>query len=86
MTGPVKPAIQGTHWLSQSLGMQFTIGKDVAEALERIVKTGTPAVDIETYGLGNDARKLKASHSPVPMRLRSWTRVTRSRPSTSNGA
>jgi hypothetical protein len=25
-TTPVRPAIEGTHWLSPSLGMRFTIG------------------------------------------------------------
>jgi DNA polymerase I-like protein with 3'-5' exonuclease and polymerase domains len=63
---PVRPAIQGTHWLSPSLGMRFTIGKDIADALERVVQTGTAAVDIETYGLGTDARKIKCVTFATP--------------------
>jgi DNA polymerase I len=60
MNEPVRPAMQGTHWLSRPLGMQYTIGRDhVSKVLERIIATGTAAVDIETFGLGNDARKLK---------------------------
>jgi DNA polymerase-1 len=59
---PVTPAITGTYPLSHSLGMRYTIGRSVvADAVHRILTQsgGTAAVDIETYGLGVDARRIK---------------------------
>src|SRR5215207_9088576 len=54
----VTPAIQGTHWLSQALGMRYTVGRPENGALERLGKT--IAVDIETAGLGVAARDIKS--------------------------
>jgi DNA polymerase-1 len=54
----VTPAIHGTHWLSQSLGMRYTVGRPENGTLERLGKT--IAVDIETVGLGVAARDIKS--------------------------
>jgi DNA polymerase I len=61
-TAQVRPAIQGTNWLSRSLGMRFTLGREALQNTSPDIASqsgGAMAVDIETYGLGTDARKIK---------------------------
>jgi DNA polymerase-1 len=57
----VRPAMVGTYRLP-SLGGQYTIGQEHAiDAVQDLVPAARPlAVDIETYGLGRDAMRLKA--------------------------
>lgn len=61
MPSPVRPAVDGTHHLGP-LAAHYTAGQaaTVALALARILASGEPvACDIESYGLGLDARRLK---------------------------
>jgi DNA polymerase-1 len=63
MTAPtiVRPAMQGTFVLP-SLGGRYTIGRDhIEDALSDVLRVARPlAVDIETFGLGRDAMRIKA--------------------------
>lgn len=56
-----RPAITGSYWLD-TLGARVTAGArdTVRDALAELVRAGrTLAVDIETFGLGADARRIK---------------------------
>jgi DNA polymerase family A len=61
LDAPVRPAMRGTFVLP-SLGGRYTIGQaEAIDAVEDLVPTARPlAVDIEGFGLGRDAMRLKA--------------------------
>jgi DNA polymerase-1 len=62
MTAPVVPACVGTHQFSRTIGARYTIGRDyVGAALMDVFQTTDDiSADIETFGTGVDARRLKS--------------------------
>jgi DNA polymerase-1 len=69
----VRPAAVGTHRFTARIDAAYTAGRDfVGEALERMLRrSGIVSMDIETFGLGTDARKLKS----VSFGLHNWAIV-----------
>lgn len=58
----IQPAATGTHRFTAKIGAGFTAGRDfVSDAIDRLFRqTDTLACDIETFGVGVEARKLKS--------------------------
>lgn len=67
LTQPVHPAVDGTYRLS--IGADYTAGsiQTVEEPLQALFRQGQPvACDIETFGLGRDALRLKCVSFALP--------------------
>jgi len=60
MISPTLPTNPGTHVLSHELDLKYTVGGEyVLPRLEALVRKGSVAADIETYGLGLLGRDIK---------------------------
>lgn len=59
---PVVPALLGTHRFNINIDAELTIGRDYVKdaALNLLRSTRIISCDIETYGVGKDARRLKS--------------------------
>jgi DNA polymerase-1 len=68
MTTIVLPAYSGYSRFTAAINAGFTAGREyVADAIENLFRqTGTLACDIETYGVGTDARRLKSVSFGTP--------------------
>lgn len=58
---PVQPAVTGTHRFADHVGATYTVGDEAPAMLGRLLSSNRSiAVDIETFGLDEDATRIKA--------------------------